>query len=181
MQEEPNPVKEYLFDYISKSQNIQRLIAEQKFSDIIEYVVENCYDKITTFGSKDETIGTLATGLLHFLLTNALLPSQRKIKHGEIEIDIVIPDMRTLEKDPKKSLIIYIPKTNEKTTISEKLKELQKIQPERQNIWVVLSEDMELDFNHYVLAKNNSFSNIIFDIGQFVNVTGDNKFKILKV
>ena len=181
MQEESNPVKEYLFDYISKSQNIQKLIADQKFSDIIEEVIENCYERVITLGDKEEIIGILATGLLHFLLTNALLSSQRKIKHNEIEIDIIIPDMKTLEKDPKKSLIISIPKTNEKSIINKKLKELQKIQPEKQNIWVVLSKETDLDFKQYILAKKGSFSNIIFDIGKFVNVTGDNKFKILKV
>ena len=182
MQEEFNPVKEYLFDYLSKSQHIQKLIKEQKFSEIIEDVTENCHDKVITLGNKDEAVGTLATGLLHFLLTNALVSSQRKIKYNEIEIDIVIPNIKTLEKDPKKTLIIYIPKTSKKTIILEKLKELQQIQPEKQNIWVVLIENIELDFKHYIITKKNgTFSNIIFDIGKFTNITGDNKFKILKI
>jgi len=106
MQEEPNPVKDYLFDYLSKSEErIQKLIINKKFSKIIDDVITNCYDKIITLGKKDESIGVLATGLLHYLLTNALINSQRKIEHQGIEIDIVIPDIKTLEKDPKKDTV----------------------------------------------------------------------------
>jgi len=110
-----------------------------------------------------------------------MLPSQRKVEHKGVEIDIVIPDLKTLEKDPKKTLVIYIAKTFDENIIREKLTQLQNIQPEKQNIWVVSNQD--LDFNKtYVLKKEKSFfSNIIFDIGQFVNIQGQNKFKILRV
>ena len=132
MQEEPNPVKDYLFDYLSKSEErIQKLISEKKFSEIIDDVTANCYDKIITLGEKDECVGVLATGLLHYLLTNALINSQRKIEHKEIEADIAIPDIKTLEKDPKKTLLICIPKSSNKNIIEEKISQLEKIQPEK--------------------------------------------------
>jgi len=183
MQEEPNPVKDYLFDYLSKiEEKIQKLISDEKFSEIIDDVITNCYDKIITLGEKDESVGVLATGLLHFLLTNALLTSQRKIEYQEIEIDIVIPDLKTLEKDPKKTLLICIPKSSDKKIIEEKISQLEKIQPERENIWVILSENIPVDRKSFVLSKeNNSFSKIIFEIAQFSNVGGSNKFKILQV
>ena len=69
MQEDLNPVKEYLFDYLSKSEEkIEKLISEEKFSEIIDDVIANCYDKIITLEGKDECVGVLATGLLHYLL-----------------------------------------------------------------------------------------------------------------
>ena len=112
MQEEPNPVKDHLFNYLSKSEErIQKLIFEKKFSEIIDDVIANCYDKIITLGEKDESVGVLATGLLHYLLTNALINTQRKVEYQGIEIDIVIPDIKTLEIDPKKTLLICIPKS----------------------------------------------------------------------
>ena len=135
MQEEPNPVKDYLFDYISKSEErIQKLISDKKFSEIIDDVIANCYDKIITLGEKDESIGVLATGLLHYLLTNALINSQRKVEYQGIEIDIAIPDIKTLEKDPKKTLLICIPKSSNKKIIEEKISQLEKIQSEKENI-----------------------------------------------
>ena len=128
MEEESNPVKDYLFNYIENSKLIPELLIQKKFDNIIEDIVKNCYDKIISLGEKDEVVGVLATGLLHYLLTNALITSQRKIDFQGIELDIVIPDIKTLENDPKKSLLICIPKSSEQKTIQTKITELEKIQ-----------------------------------------------------
>ena len=182
MQEEPNPIKDYLFHYIENSNTIQELTAQKKFDKVIDEITQNCYDKITSMTNKDEAVGVLATGLLHYLLTNALINSQRKVEFQGIEIDIVVPDFKTLEKDPKKTLIICIPKSSDKKIIEEKISHLEKIQPEKENIWVVLSENIPVNKKSFVLSKeNNSFSKIIFEIVQFSNVGGTNKFKILRV
>ena len=127
-------------------------------------------------------VGVLATGILHYLLTNALLNSQRKIDYRGVELDIVIPDIKTLEKDSKRTLLICIPKSSDKKIIDEKISQLEKIQPNQENIWVVLSEDISLNKKTFILSKeNNSFSKIIFEIAQFSNVGGANKFKILRI
>ena len=131
---------------------------------------------------KEEAIGILATGILHYLLTNALLNSQRKIDYKGTELDIVIPDIRTLEKDAKMTLLVIIPKSSDKNVIEEKINKLTKIQPVKENIWVVLSENIDIDYKTFVLSKeNNSFSKIIFEIAQFSNVGRSNKFKILRI
>ena len=182
MSEESNPIKDYLFNYIEKSTTISKLISEQKFDVIIDEIIENCYDKITLMDKKEESVGILATGLLHYLLTNALLNSQRKIEYEGLELDIVIPDVRTLEKDAKMTLLILIPKSSDKKIIDEKISQLNEIQPYKDNIWVVLSEDIAIDSKSFVLSKgNNSFSKIIFEIAQFSNVGKSNKFKILRI
>ena len=182
MSEESNPIKDYLFNYIEKSTTISKLISEQKFDVIIDEIIENCYDKITLMDKKEESVGILATGLLHYLLTNALLNSQRKVEYKGLELDIVIPDVRTLEKDAKMTLLILIPKSSDKKIIDEKISQLNEIQPNKDNIWVVLSEDISVDSKSFILSKeNNSFSKIIFEIAQFSNVGKSNKFKILRI
>ncbi len=182
MQEEPNPIKDYLFDYLKKSEKrIQELVSQSKFTEIIDDVLENCYDKVILMGG-EEGLGILATGLLHYLLTNTLIPSQRKIDYNGIQIDIIIPDLKTLEIDPKKTLIVYLPKTIDKIIIEQKLDQLQKIQPIKDNIWLVTTKKLDFQTKTYVIEKKNaSFSKIIHDIGQFVNVQGQNKFKILRI
>ena len=133
-------------------------------------------------GQKEESLGILATGLLHYLLTNATISSQRKIEYDGIQIDIVIPDLKTLQIDPKKTLIICIPKTIDKTSIEQKLDQLQKIQPIKDNIWLVITKKLDFQNKTYVIEKDNaSFSKIIYDIAQFVNVQGQSKFKILRI
>ena len=182
MSEESNPIKDYLFNYIEKSTTISKLISEQKFDVIIDEIIENCYDKIILMDKKEESVGILATGLLHYLLTNALLNSQRKVEYKGLELDIVIPDVRTLEKDAKMTLLILIPKSSDKKIIDKKISQLNEIQPNKDNIWVVLSEDISVDSKSFVLSKeNNSFSKIIFEIAQFSNVGKSNKFKILRI
>lgn len=182
MQEEPNPVKDYLFEYIKKSSTIPELIIQKKFDLVINEIIHNCYDKIISIGNKDESVGVLATGILHYLLTNAFLNSQRKIEYQGVELDIVIPDIKTLEKDSKMTLLICIPKSSDKKIIDGKISQLEKIQPNQKNIWIVLSEDIPTNKKTFVLSKeNNSFSKIIFEIAQFSNVGGANKFKILRI
>ena len=182
MTDEVNPIKDYLFDHIEKSNSIENLIHEKKFDVIINEIVENCYDKVILMDKKEEAVGILATGILHYLLTNALLSSQRKVDYQGMELDIVIPDTRTLEKDAKMTLLILIPKSSDKKIIDEKISQLRKIQPTKENIWAVLSEDISIDCKSFVLSKdNNSFSKIIFEIAQFSNVGGSNKFKILRI
>jgi hypothetical protein len=183
MQEEPNPIKDFLFDYIKKSEEkIQKLTSQSKFAEIIDDVLENCYDRVISMGEKEESLGILATGLLHYILTNALISSQRKIEYNGIPLDIVIPNLKTLEIDPKKTLIICIPKTIDKNTIEQKLEQLQKIQPIKDNIWLVITKKLDFQNKTYVVEKKNaSFSKIIYDIAQFVNVHGQNKFKILRI
>jgi hypothetical protein len=181
MQEESNPIKEYLFGYIEKSEKrFSDLFSQTKMDEIINDILDSCYSKVSLMDNKEESLGILAIGILHYMLTNAGLNSQRKVEYQGIEVDIVLPDLKTLEKDSKKTLIICIPKTLDKNIIKEKLEQLHKIQPEKQNIWLVLSEDVGFD-KTYVIQKENTFSKIIFDIAQFVNVQGQNKFKILRV
>ena len=133
-------------------------------------------------GEKDEAIGMMATGLLHFLLTNALLNSQRKVECQGLELDIVIPDVKTLENDSKMTLLILIPKSSDKQIIDQKISQLKTVQPISENIWVVLPKDISIDCKSFVLSKeNNSFSKIIFEISQFSNVGKSNKFKILRI
>ena len=182
MSDEENPIKDYLFEYIEKSNTIPKLISEKKFDIVIDEIIENCYEKIMSMDKKEESVGILATGLLHYLLTNALVNSQRKIEYEGLELDIVIPDVRTLEKDAKMTLLILIPKSSDKKIIDEKISQLNEIQPYKDNIWVVLSEDIPIDSKSCVLSKGStSFSKIIFEIAQFSNVGKSNKFKILRI
>lgn len=179
--EEENSIKKYLFEHIKNSEkNYQELLSKEEIDVIIENILDSCYDKVSK-ENKDENLGVLATGVLHYLLTNTMITSQRKIEHDGIQIDIVIPDLKTLEKDPKKSLIIFIPGSSNKKFVEEKINQLEKIQPEKQNIWLVTTKDFGFENKTYEIKKNGNFTKIIFDIAKFVNIQGSNKFKILKI
>ena len=62
------------------------------------------------------------------------------------------------------------------------MQQLEKIQPIKDNIWLVITKKLEFQTKTYVIEKKNaSFSKIIYDIAQFVNIQGQSKFKILRI
>ena len=179
--EEENPIKEQLFEYIKNSEiKISKLLSQEKPNIIIKDIMNYFLDEIPQEG-KEEHLAVLTTGILHYILTNTMIPSNRKVEFRGIQIDIVIPNLKTLEKDPKKALIIYIPKTENKKSIENQVLQLEKIQPEKQNIWIVSSNKLALKNKNFLIQKEGNFSDIIFDIANFVNVQGNNKLKILKI
>ena len=178
MPEESSPIKDLLFDHIRNSPDIPRLLSEKRFDLIIRNIMDGC-GHVVSMG--DEAAGTLATGMLHYLLTGALIPSQRKVEYMGVGVDIVIPDIRTLEKDPKKALLICIPMSSDAKTVRDRISVLNGIQPVGQNIWVVLARDMPVQNRRFVLSGGHEpFSDIIFEISRFVSLNGTGRFRIMQ-
>ena len=73
------------------------------------------------------------------------------MNHNGIEIDIIVPDLKTLEKDPKRTLLICIPKTLDIQAINEKITQMEKIQPEKENMWLVLSKNIPVGKKSFIL------------------------------
>lgn len=183
MEEEPNPVKDVLYENLDKigETTIQREISRGNSAIIIEKIVSICCPKVLSMpGQAGENFGVLATSLIHYLLTNALIPSQRKIEENNIEIDIVIPDIRSLSNTPKDSLIIFIPKITNEKEIQERLTQLNQIQPFRENIWLVLEDYENPNYKTYSLKKKTFFK-LIDDVNEFLSSKNKTQFKILKL
>jgi hypothetical protein len=96
-----------------------------------------------------------------------MIPSQRKTLFHATEIDIAIPDTRTLGTSPKDVIVISFPKTNDIETIESKINKLREVQPSSNNTWVVLENNFPVDAKVYTLRVSISFSNIINDLISF--------------
>ena len=105
----------------------------------------------------------LCEALLHFLLTASGYPSQRKITFNNQEIDIVIPDLRTLKSKPKNSVIIKFYKGHSPL---EDLKNIEMIQPHTDSIWVVSTLPILTKNRNYVLYRNSysEKNNILYPV-----------------
>ena len=105
----------------------------------------------------------LCEALLHFLLTASGYPSQRKIIFNNQEIDIVIPDLRTLKGKPNNSLIIKFYKGHSPL---EDLKNIEIIQPHTNNIWIVSTLPIPPRYRNYVLYKNSDSekNNVLYPV-----------------
>jgi len=128
-------------------------------------ILHKCKEKIGN-ESDSETLGSIYEGLLHFMLTAALLPSQRKVTSRQHEVDVVIPSLRLIEKEPQKVLLIQVLKSSEGA--AKKIADAEALQPVRENVWLV-SEKISAGYKSYHLDLDNpTYSRIIIDIHDFV-------------
>jgi hypothetical protein len=110
------------------------------------------------------------------------LPSERKveIKDG-LTLDIVIPSLPSLFRDPNKSIIIQIIK--DKKTDLNKVENLEFLQPNRQNIWLISIRYLSIaKYTEYSIFPNHTshkYSNIITDIDKFLKSTQDKSFRFI--
>ena len=177
-------VKDILYQEITNisEDTIQLEISKNNSSKIISQIISKCTTKIQKISTSfDEDLGIFAEGLMHYLLTVSLIPSQRKISKNNVEIDIVIPDILTLNSNPKDSLIILFPKSKNENMIKKRISELERIQPIKENIWVVLHHNLHLKNQTYLIRNDdNSLTKILDDINKFYSSRKQSKLKIMK-
>lgn len=157
-------------------------IAQGESSTAISTIFSHCIPNLEKVGGNSEVRGSLVEALTHYLLTIALIPSQRKITLQSIDIDVAVPDAKTLSSSPEDAIVILFPKTSQPRAIKGKIDKLKKIQPKSENIWVVTDEPVTVDAKVYTLDKNEfTFSNIINDLISFSSNKKQSKLKIFKI
>lgn len=121
----------------------------------------------------DETLGTMCEALLHFMLTASLLPSERKVTVNGIEVSVVVPSVKSLTKDPSKSLVIQVVKDG----ATQRVREAEKVQPIPDNLWVVSARPIDAGHRNY--AFKDRYPSIISDIRAFLQDKGVSSLKML--
>jgi len=179
-----SPVKDILYRELSNitENKIQVEISKNNSSKIISEIISKCYPKIEQISlNLEEDFGIFAESLMHYFLAVSIIPSQRKVSKNDIDIDIVIPDLRTLLLNPKDSLIITFLKSKNKDLIKNKILGLEKIHPIKENIWLVSHEKLELENRTYQIKNGiNSLNKILDDINEFYSSRKQSKLKIMK-
>jgi hypothetical protein len=154
---------------------------------IIEELMKNCLNSLNGSKLPDANWVSLAEALMHYMLTVMVLPSQRKIIVGDIEVSIIIPNIRNINKNLSQILIIQF--CNNDFSIKKLVKRLKAIQPNEQNVWLVsyLPLDLAVPFRNYVISdpileKDEMilpFSQIIMDVVYYIDKINYTGFKIL--
>lgn len=178
--DEPTPIKDLLYQTLEtlSESYVQDKIAHDSKGIITEIFAKSDIDSID--GDRTENYEKFAESLMHYLLTNALIPSQRKITVDQTEVDIVIPDVRTLKTANKDAVILVFPKTSNKNAIRQRLEKIRSIQPTQQNIWLIQKSSSGFPYKTYEL-DNHTFSNILDDLKDITAGKTQSKFKIFKV
>ncbi len=183
MDEEPNPIRDIIYQKLHQltEKKIQEQFLQGNGSHIITEIITDCKKQILSIaGDEDEKIGTMATILMHYLCTCLLVPTQRKTFLDEIYIDLVIPDTKTLKINWNSSIVLCILTSTQKDSIEKRISDAKKVQPNHKNIWLVSPRHINTPYKTFVVDSQNSFSDIIYHINQFLDKNKSGKFKIFK-
>ena len=177
---ENSPIKDALYtkiDLIGQN-HIHELLSNGKFIEIFEKIYEPVIDSIENI-DEYEKYGTLAESLTHYLFTEMLIPSQRKITFEDIELDMIIPNIIELQKDNHNAIMIFFVKTSNIQQIKQRIQDIKKIQKDDANIWVISKDDIEIPQSTY-MTKKESFSIFLKDAQNFIKTKKMNKLNIFK-
>jgi hypothetical protein len=176
--DDSSPVKNILYQALDRV-SLDKQTASN-LSDFTATITKYCLPEITKLnGNQDENLCSFAEGLLHYLLTNALIPSQRKVTVKGVEIDIAIPDARIFSTRPKDGLVVFFVKTLD--GLDERLTKMRTIQPHDKNIWVVVKEALNLPHTTYEILGKGNFVHIVDDISRFISSHPQSKLRIFKI
>jgi len=178
---ESSPIKDALYAEIDRigQDKINELLLEKEFSIIFESVFDKAINKIKEDISEDEKFGALAESMTHYLFTEMLVPSQRKISYENVELDLVIPNTLELKKKSENVIIVYFVKTSNTTEVQNKISEIKTIQKKDDNIWVISKHLLDISQRSYATNKI-SFVEFLSDAQKFIETKNMNKLNIFK-
>ena len=178
---EDSPIKDALYSKISAigEESIHNLLLEKKYSELFEIMYENVLESIKEKFDENEIAGTLMESLIHYIFTEMLIPSQRKIIYENIEFDIVIPNLMELKKNPETSILIFFVKSSNHDRFKHKIEQAKKIQKSNENIWVISKDEISISQRIYKIEKE-AFSRFLQDTQNFTESKNMNKLNIFK-
>ena len=177
---ESSPIKDALYAKIEDigQEQIHQLLLNGKFSELFEKIYGSVIQSVQNI-EEYEKHGTLAESLTHYLFTEMLIPSQRKITFKNIELDMIIPSIAELKKNSDNTILIFFAKTSNIDEIKQRIREIKMIQNSDSNIWVISKDNIQIPQRVYT-TKKESFSKFLKDTQTFVKTKKINKLNIFK-
>ena len=177
---ESSPIKDALYAKINNigEEEIHQLLLNGKFSELFEKIYEPVIDSTYEI-DEYEKHGTLAESLTHYLFTEMLIPSQRKITFENIELDMIIPNTTELQKDSQNTIIVFFVKTSNIQQIKQRIQDIKRIQKVDSNIMVISKDYIEIPQSTYIIEKE-SFSKFLKDTQNFIKTKKMDKLNIFK-
>lgn len=161
---------------------------------VISTVMHSCMKELPIKdGDKDNKYAILlrlVTALMHYLLTECMIQSERKIQlDDDLMLDLVIPSMRALRSNPDNTLIILIARGDEMYALNQRLGRVYALNP-RVNVWTIIVGDADASrvsntriymMDEYADPQRSiiPLSSIIEDIRGFMNSRGIRPFNIV--
>jgi hypothetical protein len=155
---------------------------------VIKQLLGECISSSSVQNLSHSDYICLAEGLMHYLLAITITPSQRKININNTEVSILVPGARDLKNGGEKVIIIQFLKGNE-VEYEQTISDLLKIQPTRDNIWLVSYCPIVTRFplKNFVIDSESigdkelvqPFSKLMIEINNFLDRINYTGFRIL--
>ena len=186
-------IKEILYNEIDNmgKNYIRILLSNDVYNSktIIDSLLNKCSVLLNKDNLFEDEFALFAEALLHFVLTMSMIPAERKINVDGIDIDILVPNSKNLEDNNDKAIIIHFHKYK-KENMEETINNLSKIQKKLNNIWIVTSNNINLNVNTFIISpllhadKDNKgftypFSEILIKIDEFLKNINHSGLKII--
>ena len=153
-------VKDALFSLL-ESERYVRMADGGRWGRIAREAVAECTHAL---GTDAGVLETLATGVLHHILTRSGTPSRRKTVHEGVELDIVIPGTRELYKNPESTLVIQV--CCDCKIIAERLRRTGMVQPVSENVWI-LTQDCTGPRRHTISGERATMPEMVERMVEF--------------
>jgi len=177
---ESSPIKDALYANIDDigQEHIHKLMLDGKFAELFERIFETTISNLDGI-NEYEKHGIVAESLTHYLFTEMLIPSQRKISFKNTELDMIIPSIAELKKNSDNVILVFFAKTSNIDEIKQRVQEIKIVQNSDSNIWVISKDNIQIPQTTY-MTKKESFSKFLKDTQTFVKTKKTNKLNIFK-
>ena len=177
---ESSPIKDALYANIDDigQEHIHKLMLDGKFAELFERIFETTISNLDGI-NEYEKHGIVAESLTHYLFTEMLIPSQRKISFKNTELDMIIPSIAELKKNSDNVILVFFAKTSNIDEIKQRVQEIKIVQNSDSNIWVISKDNIQIPQTTYT-TKKESFSKFLKDTQTFVKTKEIGKLNIFK-
>lgn len=170
-----NPIKDALFAVL-QSDRFMDMARDGMYDTIVQEAIAESLERTRHMAPYAILLETLATGILHYILTISGTPSQRKVEYNGIHVDIVVPGIKKLHLNPASALIVQIGCNCQEIT-SRRFHTMQ-IQPIHSNTFY-LTQECNIPRRYTIYGKDATFPDMINDIIQFAADHQHNRLGII--
>ncbi len=173
--QDPSPIKEMLFEFLgSNDERLAEMASQGRYGQMAAEAVSGCLDRALSMAPREDALEALATGTIHYTLTRAAIPSQRKAEMDGTTLDVVVPGTRELRRDPGSALVILV--ACGCATLERRLEETFRIQPVRENVWALTQDCRVAGARQFVISGGDAtLSEMIQEVVRFARERGQHR------
>ena len=157
----------------------RRELCSPAAGEFLTSVAQACLPRVRELRAGSAGDCALVTVLLHYALSAAAVPSHRKVSVRGAELDIVVPDARTLAASPRRALVICVPEDATPGGMERATVAASRAQPVAANVAVALCASAVGSRFEAYSVEDGTLGGILSRARNFLDSTGGGRLGIL--